>query len=121
MSTRLTDLAEKKQMLRERSALLRDALADQVEQGVAPAFGVADRVIGGVQWLRRHPVWLIAPAVALLVWRPRVLGGALQGGLVANVTRWAGRGVWLWQAWQRLQPMLAALKHRAGSARGDGL
>jgi hypothetical protein len=118
-STRLQELADKKQMLRQRSALLREAFAQQVGQGLAPALGMADRAMAVVQWVRRHPILLLAPVVALLVWRPRVLGGAVGGGLVASATVWAGRGLWLWRTWGRLRPALGAMRLRAELARRD--
>lgn len=95
MSPRLAELALRKRVLQQRSALLRRTLAQQVGVHVSPALGMADRVVASGRWLRQHPALLIGGAVALLVWRP------------TGLLRWAGRGMWLWQAWQRVQPMLA--------------
>lgn len=100
MSPRLAELALRKRALQQRSALLRRTLAQQVGMHVSPALGMADRVVASGRWLRQHPAWLIGGAVALLVWRPK---GLLQ---------WAGRGLWLWQTWQRVQPMLAPLLNK---------
>ncbi|MDO9237912.1 MAG: YqjK family protein [Aquabacterium sp.] len=91
------DLALKKRMLRQRSAVLRRTLAVQVGERVSPLMGMADRVVASGRWLRQHPAWLVGAGVALLVWRPK------------GLTRWAGRGLWLWQTWQRLQPTVTQL------------
>lgn len=114
---RMDELALKKRMLRQRSAVLRRAFAEQVLQGVAPALGVADRVISAGQWLKRHPVWLIVPVVALLVWRPKVAAS----GLAIGLTRWAGRGMWLWQTWAKLQPVVEAMRQRSIGHQRDRL
>lgn len=95
MSAHMTELALRKRLLLQRSAVLRLQLAIQVGEHVAPVLRMGDRVVASGQWLRRHPAWLVGAAVALLVWRPK--------GLVS----WAGRGVWAWQAWLKLQPMVA--------------
>lgn len=117
----LDDLALKKRTLRLRSAMLRQTFADQIGQGVAPALDMADRVIVGGQWLRRHPVWLVVPAVALLVLRPRFLAGGLAGSLAPTVLRWAGRGLWAWQTWTRLRPLIHTARHKLeADPEGDG-
>lgn len=100
MSPRLTELALKKRLLRQRSAVLRHTLATQVGAHVAPVLGAADRVVTSARWLRRHPAWLVGGAVALLVLRPK------------GLTPWLGRGLWLWRTWQRVQPMVSTLLNR---------
>jgi YqjK-like protein len=97
MSPRMAELALKKRILQQRSAVLRRTFAAQVAQGVAPVLGGADRAIAAGRWLKQHPALLAGAAVALLVWRPK--------GMVML----AGRGLWLWQTWLKLQPMLARL------------
>lgn len=105
MSARMAELALKKRMLRQRSTVLRHAFAVQVNARVAPLAGLADRAVSTGRWVGRHPYWVVAAAVALAVWRPK------------GVMRLAGRGLWLWQTWQRLQPMVMPLLSQLGSAR----
>ena len=93
MSPRLLELALKKQRLRLKSAILRDAFADQAGAW-APAFAAADQVRAGINWLRRHPALPIAVLVALLVARPRAL------------LRLAGRGWLVWRGAKRLRGAL---------------
>lgn len=92
----LTDqqLALKKRLLLHRSAVLRAELGQQAHRTMAPVLGMADRVRHGGQWLSQHPWWLVGAAAALIVARPR------------NVMNWASRGLWLWQTWQRVAPLL---------------
>lgn len=104
MSARMAELALKKHMLRQRSAVLRHTLALQVNARVAPLAGLADRAVSTGRWVGRHPYWVVAAAVALAVWRPK------------GVARLAGRGLWMWQTWQRLQPVVMPLLARLASA-----
>lgn len=105
MSARMAELALKKRMLRQRSAVLRHALALQVNARVAPLAGLADRAVTTGRWLGRHPYWVVAAAAALAVWQPR------------GLARLAGRGLWLWQTWQRVQPVVLPLLARFGGER----
>ncbi len=86
----MQDLATRKLLLQQRSAVLRHVLAMQVNQTLAPALKVADHLQSGGRWLRGHPALVVAAAAALMVWRPRAILSV------------AGRGWWAWQAWQRL-------------------
>jgi len=97
MNARYPDLALKKRLLRTHSALLRHQLAADWQQTVSPVQRVTDRVRQGAQWARAHPALVAGVGAALLVWRPSALLSL------------ASRGVWLWQAWQRVQPVLARL------------
>jgi hypothetical protein len=106
----LSELALRKLMLQQRSAVLRHTLAIQVGEHVAPVLGLADRVVASGQWLKRHPALLVGAAVGLLIWRPK--------GGVQNLLRWAGRGLTLWQTWQKLQPMVAGLIQAAQAGQG---
>ena len=85
----------------------------EVMQTLAPPLTAADRAVRAGRWLRRHPAWLVAPAVALLVWRPAWLTG---GAGAAGLLRWAGRAIWLWQWWGRLQPLLTAARAASPAA-----
>lgn len=106
MSDRMSELALKKHMLRQRSTVLRHAFALQVNARVAPLAGLADRAVSTGRWVGRHPYWVVAAAVALAVWRP------------TGVARLAGRGLWMWQTWQRLQPVVMPLLTRFAGAQG---
>lgn len=94
MSPGLVELALKKQRLRQKSAALRDAFADQASAW-APAFSAVDRVQAGIGWLRRHPALPIAVLAVLLVARPRA------------VLRLVVRGWLFWRGWQRLRGVAA--------------
>lgn len=89
------DLATRKLLLQQRSAVLRELLAVQLAQTVAPVIHTAERVQTGSKWIKRHPVWIAAAVMGLLVWRPR---GALK---------WAGKAWTLWQTWQRMEPVVS--------------
>jgi hypothetical protein len=105
VSNHMSELALKKRMLQQRSAVLRHAFALQVNAKVAPVAGMADRALSAGRWLGRHPYGLLAVAVALTVWRP------------SGMTRLAERGLWLWQTWQRLRPMVMPLMAQLLDAR----
>lgn len=97
MTARYPDLALKKRLLRTHSTLLRHQLSADWQHTTAPVTRVADQARQGARWLRAHPALVAGAVAALLVWRPSAMLGA------------ARRGLWLWQAWQRVQPMLARL------------
>lgn len=88
-------LAARKQMLRQRSMVLRHTLSVQASGAVAPVTGAVDRIGRGVDWVKRHPGLVALAAVAVVAWRPRRLLGL------------AGRAQGLWLGWQRWQPAVA--------------
>lgn len=90
MSQREIELALKKQRLQFRSAALRDQLAADAA-GLHPLFHTLDRIQGGVRWLGRHPHWVVAGLVALLVARPKAF------------LRWGRRSWFAWQTLRRLK------------------
>lgn len=94
MNARLLDLALRKQRLQFKSDALREQWR-QHAQGLAPAFGVADQVRAGADWLGRHPEVLLGAGVAIAVARPRALW------------RWMRRGAIAWQFWRNGQRWLA--------------
>lgn len=104
-SARMAELALRKRMLQQRSAVLRHTFAIQVNAKVAPMAGMADRALSTGRWLSKHPYWLVAGAVALAVWRPK------------GVARLAGRGLSLWQGWLRLRPVVMPLLLQFAQAR----
>ena len=86
-------LAQRRQQLQQRSALLRGQLAADAQVLRTP-LALADQVRLGWRCLKDHPQWVgvgVGVGVAVLVvWRPRRLAW-LAGRL------WAG-----WRLWQRL-------------------
>ncbi|RZL03239.1 MAG: hypothetical protein EOP36_05655 [Rubrivivax sp.] len=94
-ATRLQELGLKRQILLQRSAHLRQTLAQQSAQTLGPVFAVADRFNAARHWVARHPAVVVA-GVALLLFRRR------PRGLLA----WGRKGFWLWGTWRRLQPLL---------------
>ncbi len=83
-------LAQRRQQLLDRSAVLRQRLGQDALALRGP-LALADQVRSGWRWLQAHPQWAGLGMVLLAVWRPRRvvrLGGRL----------WAG-----WRLWQRLQ------------------
>lgn len=97
------DLATRKLILQQRSAIQRQMLAIQLKRTLGPALQTADRLQAGGAWAKRHPVLVAGVAAALLAWRPRVILGA------------AGRAWALWQTWQRVQPVVRRLLDRFGN------
>lgn len=93
-AARMDELALKKRMLQQRSEVLRHTLAIQLGDTLGPAAGFAERAAATGRWLRRHSAWLVAGAVALMVWKPKALPNL------------AGRTMWAWQTWQRWQPFV---------------
>ena len=106
--TRQQLLAARCESLQVRNAQLRHQLADDSRVLQAP-LAVADRLLGGLRWLRAHPQWLLAAAATLLILRPR---RSWRLGL----RLWSG---WrLWQQVTRWQAQTGLL--RAGGSPGDG-
>lgn len=96
MSSRLIELALRKQRLQIRSGALREAWASNIA-GIGPVFSAADGIRDAAAWVRAHPLYLIAAGVALGVARPRA------------VFRWAQRGALAYRFWQTLQKKFSLL------------
>lgn len=95
---RLVELALKKQRLQFTSEQLRHRFAGNAGF-VRPLCTGADRIRGAWHWLRQRPAVPVAIGVALIVGRPR------------SAWRWARRGFFAWQTWQRTRRMVeSALK-----------
>jgi hypothetical protein len=84
------DLAARRHELVGRSRTLRAQLVVDA-QVVAPVLTTADRVRGGVHWIKQHPVWLGIVVAALVVWRP------------SRLWRWGSKAWTVWKLWQRVQ------------------
>jgi hypothetical protein len=93
MRTRERSLIARQALLQSRSGLLRGRLVLQ-GRAMTPTLAWADQGWAAAQWLRAHPAWPAAALVALVLVRPRRILG------------WAGRAVWAWQLWRRVQPLL---------------
>lgn len=105
-----TDLRTRKLLLQQRSAVLREVLAVQLERTLAPVNQVANKAQEGGRWLRKHPILVGVAAAALLVWRPQ--------GAVSLLSRGWG----LWKTWQRIAPVVSRwmAQAEARSASGAG-
>lgn len=94
MSERLAELALKKQRLLLRSADLRDRMGAHA-QGLAPVFVAVDWLREAGTAARRHPEWVAAGIVAVVVVRPRF------------AWRWVRRGYLGWRMWTSARKLLA--------------
>jgi hypothetical protein len=70
VSAKGTELRLRQERVLRRSAQLRNDLIQQSEVLIAP-MAQMDRVLRGVSWLRRHPVYMAALAAATLAFKPR--------------------------------------------------
>ncbi len=105
--TRQQLLAARCELLQSRNAELRRQLAHDSRVLLVP-LAVADRVLGGLRWLRAHPQWLLAAVATLLILRPR---RTWRLGL----RLWSG-----WRLWQQVTRWQAqAGQLRAGGSPGD--
>lgn len=93
MSAVTLELALKKQRLQIAAEGLRADFGRHAA-GLAPVFVAADCAADGARWLRRHPQFVIAACVALVVARP------------SRAWRWARRAFVGWQAWRKVQSFL---------------
>lgn len=94
MSERLAELALKKQRLLVRSADLRDRMGMHA-QGLVPVFVAVDRLREAGAAARRHPEWVAAGIIVLVVVRPRF------------AWRWVQRGIVGWRIWKGARKLLA--------------
>lgn len=83
--------ALEKQRLRLQSAQQRAELARDLA-GLAPLVAAAERVRGGIRWLRRHPEALGAGLVVAAVLRP---------GMRRFLWRWGRRAFVAWRLWRQ--------------------
>ena len=93
MNPTALELALKKQRLQIASESLRSDFG-RYAAGLAPVFAGADYAVEGARWLRRHPQFVVAAAVALIVARPQ------------RAWRWARRAFVGWQAWRKLRDFM---------------
>jgi hypothetical protein len=89
----ILELALKKQRLQIAGESLRKDFG-RYAAGLAPAFIGADRVVEGARWVCRHPQFVVAAGVALVVARPK------------RAWRWARRAFIGWRAWLKLRDFL---------------
>lgn len=89
--------ALQKQRLLLQSAQQRAELAHDLA-GLAPFVAAAERVHGGVRWLRRHPEALGAGVVIAAILRP---------GMRRFLWRWGRRAFLAWRFWRQAVGPLA--------------
>lgn len=90
MSARRTELATRRERLRQRSSELRGQVALHA-QVLAPALDAVDRGRDALAWLQAHPALVAAGAAAVAVWRPRTLW------------RWGRRAWSVWRLVRRVR------------------
>jgi hypothetical protein len=96
-------LALRQRELLLHSALQRQALVQDLH-ALAPPLGLADRVRGGLHWLRAHPELPLAAVVVIALLRPR------------RALRWSTK-VWAaWRLWRKLRRFVGDLDARSGAA-----
>jgi YqjK-like protein len=88
------DLMRRRQILLERSQVLRGNFAQQAIVFKSP-LGLVDLFGRGVRWLYQHPVWLLATGATLVLLRPR------------SAVRW---GLGIQQGWEMLKWAQALIK-----------
>jgi DNA-binding transcriptional regulator LsrR (DeoR family) len=87
MNSRLLELASRRGELKARIATQRQTLTQQARP-LEPVFGLVDKVVVGVDWVKQHPqvVGVGVAVVALL--KP------------SRAWRWAKRAAFVWRGWQ---------------------
>lgn len=83
-------LAQRRQALLVRSALLREQMASSAH-ALEPVWSTADRVNQGIAWVRSHPLWVGATVGLLAVWRPRktLSAGVRLWGWWKTIRQWS--------------------------------
>jgi hypothetical protein len=84
MSDPSARLAAKHERLVARAAAQRTALAERLARWRGP-LSLADRGMAALRVVGRHPSWLLAAVLVIVVWRPRTL------------RKWPG---FVWSAWR---------------------
>jgi len=90
VSSKLNEIALKKQRLEMRSETLRTQIAADA-LALEPAFAQVDRLMAAIAWLRQRPLLVVAALAALILARPR------------GLLRWAKRALPLILAVRRLR------------------
>lgn len=90
MNNKLAQLAERRRQLVAHATAQRTALAHNLEPWHA-RLALVDRGVSVLRYLGRNPVLMVAPALLLVILRPRHAGKWLQRGLV------------MWQIGRRLR------------------
>jgi hypothetical protein len=89
------ELAFRRQLLLQRSAVQREVLAVQVTRLLAPVVDLAHQARAGRRWVGEHPALAAGVAVgvgaAVAVWRP------------GRLLRWVPQALAVWQVWQRIR------------------
>jgi hypothetical protein len=93
VTSKLIELAVRRGELKAKIEMQRTALA-QHARPLAEVLSKADRVVEGIEWLKRHPGAVGAAVAAVAVARPR------------RTWNLAKRGFFLWQSWRALRRRL---------------
>jgi hypothetical protein len=88
-------LATRHGVLKERIAAQRRELVRHV-QPVEEAFGMADKAVAGVDWLKENPLAVGGAFAVLAILKP------------SRAWRWAKRGFFAWRTWQGAKKALLA-------------
>lgn len=97
MSASRIEVATRHGALRARIADQREALARHVAP-LETALGGADKALAGVDWLKHHPVAVVAAAAILVVTGPK------------RAWRWTKRGIFVWRGWRMVRNSLISAR-----------
>ncbi|NDP47925.1 MAG: hypothetical protein GZ085_05940 [Sulfuriferula multivorans] len=82
MSSKLTQLVERRQQLVAQASAQRTTLAYTLEPWRA-RLSLVDRGVAVLGYVRRHPILMVGASLLLAALRPRRVGKWLQHGLIA--------------------------------------
>lgn len=97
MNAHLLRLATRHGALKARIDAQRISLAEH-SVPLERALARGDAVLQGVDWLKHHPVAIVAAVTAVVVARP------------SRAWRWAKRGLFVWRGWQVVRKSLTGTR-----------
>ncbi len=97
---RLTQIRARRAQLLARAAVQRERLSVQLQPWETP-LALVDKSIAAARYVRRHPQWIVAAVVLLIVLRPR------------RALSWARNGLIAWRAWRWISQSLRGLATRS--------
>lgn len=96
---RVAEPREKRARLMARAAVERERLSAQLQAWETP-LAFVDRSFAAARYIGRHPQWIVAAVVLLVVLRPR------------RALSWARNGLIAWRAWRWMSQSLHGLATR---------